>query len=324
MLFIGYDEVLELMSISECIDVMKDALIKLSKGEVEQYLRTATHLPDGNILGFMPCYSGKSGYFGAKIITVFKTNMGSGYPSHQGMVLLFDAQYGYIKAFIDASAITKIRTAAVSAVATELLSRKDVSTLTILGAGEQARSHLEAMLLVRNFTEVRVWDVNKDYSRLFIQEMTKQFGVNIVEAETAEEAVNNSDVICTVTSSKTPILEGRWVKPGTHINAVGACSPDARELDSEIVLKSKLYVDFVESTINEAGDFLIPKQEGVIAHNHILGEIGDILTGKFVGRSNNMDITIFKALGLAIEDIAAAAYVYEKAKNNNRGTVLNK
>ncbi len=322
MLFIGYDEVLALMSMQECIDVMEDALIKLSNGEVAQYLRTATNLPNGNILGFMPCYSGKSGYFGAKVITVFKTNMGSGYPSHQGMVLLFDVQYGYLKAFVDASAITKIRTAAVSAVATDLLSRKESTTLAILGAGEQARSHLEAMLLVRNITEVRVWDINEDYSRLFVQEMKKQYDVNIIEAETAEEAVCNVDVICTVTSSKTPVLEGRWVRPGTHINAVGACSPDARELDSEIVSKSKLYVDFVESTINEAGDFLIPKQEGIIDNNHILGEIGDILTDKVAGRRNNIDITIFKALGLAIEDIAAAYYVYQKAKNNNRGKVI--
>jgi ornithine cyclodeaminase len=318
MLFVGHDEVLELMSIHECVDVMKDALIKLSNGEVNQYLRTATHLPNGNILGFMPCYSGKNGYFGTKVITVYKTNRGSGYPSHQGVILLFDAKYGYIKSLIEASAITKIRTAAVSAVATELLSRKDVSTLSILGAGEQARAHLEAMLLVRNFKEVIVWNINRNNSHLFVQEMKKQYGVDIIVTETVEEAVSNADVICTVTASKTPVLEGRWVKPGTHINAVGACSPDARELDSEIVLKSKLYVDSVESTKNEAGDFLIPKQEGLIDNNHILGEIGDILTDKIVGRSNNTDITIFEALGLAIEDIAAASYVYDKVNNNNQ------
>jgi ornithine cyclodeaminase len=152
--------------------------------------------------------------------------------------------------------------------------------------------------------------------------MRKQYDVDIIEAETVEEAVNNADVICTVTASIRPVLERRWVKPGAHINAVGACSPDARELDSEIVSKSKLYVDFVESTINEAGDFLIPKQEGLIDNNHILGEIGDILTDKIAGRSNNTDITIFKALGLAIEDIAAASYVYEKAINENRGKVI--
>ena len=322
MLFVSHDEVLELMSMHECIDVMEDALIKLSNGEVNQYLRTAINLPDGNILGFMPCYSGKSGYFGTKVITVYKTNIGSGHPSHQGMILLFDAKYGYVKAFIEASAITKIRTAAVSAVATELLSSDESVILAILGAGEQARAHLEAMLLVRDFKEVRVWDINKEYSHLFVQKMRKQYDVDIIEAETVGEAVNNADVICTVTASIRPVLERRWVKPGAHINAVGACSPDARELDSEIVSKSKLYVDFVESTINEAGDFLIPRQEGLIDNHHILGEIGDILTDKIVGRSNNIDITIFKALGLAIEDIAAASYVYEKAINENRGKVI--
>lgn len=312
MLFINKDEVTNVLTMNACIQVMKEALTDLAKGQAVQVLRSVFPINNGNVLGQMPGYLERKGILGTKVITVFPNNHGQGLPSHQGVVLLFDAKNGALKAIVDGSEITAIRTAAVSALATNQLARKNAEVLCILGAGTQARTHLEAMLAVRPIKLVKVWSRNSPNAALFKEEIELKFNVSITTCSTAEEAVLDADIICTVTSSKEPILKGAWVKEGAHVNAIGACQPNDRELDSELIKKSKFYVDSIDSARNESGDYLIPLKEGVIEQNYISGEIGELLINKITGRVSETDMTIFKSLGLAIEDIAAANFIYEE------------
>jgi ornithine cyclodeaminase len=234
--------------------------------------------------------------------------------------MLFDTTNGRLLALIDATEVTAIRTAAVSGVATRLLARDDAGDLAILGAGTQARKHLEAMLEARNVARVRVWNRSAKRAAEFAARESERHRVRIETATSAQEAVDGADLICTTTSSTEPILEGKWISPGAHINAVGACIPTARELDSEAVAMARLFVDRRESTVSEAGDFIIPKTEGRIDHNHIRGEIGELLLGRVPGRTSPAEITVFKSLGLAAEDVAAAHLIYLKTTEAGTGT----
>jgi ornithine cyclodeaminase len=259
---------------------------------------------------------------GLKIVSVFPGNHGTDYDSHQGAVMLFDTDHGCPLAMVDASAITAIRTPAVTALATRLLAKKDAGDLAILGSGIQARGHLEAMLQVLPIRRVRVWSLPLDQARQFAAASSKRLGIRVEAMETSQDAVKGADIICTVTAAPEPILFGESVSAGAHINAIGACIPTTRELDTAAVVKSRLYVDRRESTLNEAGDFLIPKKEGSITDKHIIGEIGEILAGKVPGRQSENEITLFKSLGLAVEDLAAAHYVYQKAMAKKIGTLV--
>lgn len=310
-------QVLRRLSMAGCIGLMRTVLQDNAEGKSRQYLRTVTPLPGNNLLGFMPAYLGTGDYFGAKVITVFPGNHQAGLPSHQGSVLLFDAEHGALRFMADGDAITQIRTGAVSAVATDLLARPDAKRLALLGAGAQGRSHLEAMALVRRLTEVTVWDVRPENARRFAAEMAEKAGCPIRACSCAEEAVRDADIICTLTPSPTPVLESSWVKPGAHINAVGACSATARELSSDLVARCLLYGDSIESVEKESGDYLIPLSEGVIQKGHLRGTIGQLLCGETTGRTSAQDVTLFDALGLAIEDVACAKYLYLAGKGEN-------
>ncbi|WP_313641557.1 ornithine cyclodeaminase family protein, partial [Paenibacillus sp.] len=313
MLVINQNEIAELLSMESCITVMESVLKDLSTGQAVQSLRQVLPLQKSNLIGLMPGYLQGKEVAGAKIISVFPSNHGSDLPSHQGLVTLFDSSTGVLKAVVDGQRITSIRTAAVSAVATRYLAREDAEVLAILGTGEQAKSHLEAMLLVRSIREVRVWSRTIAKARDFQAEMSSKWNVEIVVAESVQETVHAADIICTVTASTEPVLKGEWLKAGVHINAVGACRPADRELDSETVQLAKLYVDRLESAHNESGDYLIPLKEGVITSGHIIGEIGELISGSIVGRTTAGEITLFKGLGLAIEDLAAANFIYNEA-----------
>jgi ornithine cyclodeaminase len=221
---------------------------------------------------------------------------------------------------MDATEITAIRTAAVSGVATRLLAREGAGDLAVLGSGTQAKTHLEAMLLCRKIHRVRVWSRNPDNGRRFAERESKRHSIRVELMPTVQAAVQGADIICTTTSSPDPILLGNYLSPGCHINAVGSSIPFARELNTEAVVKSRLFVDRRESTVNEAGDFLIPKKEGAIGDSHIQGEIGEILLGKVKGRKSQEEITLFKSLGLAVEDLASADHVYKKAIAAGMGT----
>lgn len=317
MLFISEQQVSELLDLKSCIGLMKDTLCALAKGEASQVLRVAMEIEERKILGLMPATIRTRAITGAKIITVFPDNFKKAMPSHQGIITVFDTNTGALKAIIEAEAVTGVRTAAVSALATDYLARKDAEVLCILGSGLQARKHLEAISFVRDIKEAYIWDINEDSLKRFKEEMHMKFSIPIHICTDISKAVENADIICTVTSAKNPILFGKDVKKGAHINAVGACTPDCRELDTEIVKKSRVFGDRIESTLAEAGDFLIPLSEGAITKEHLLGELGDVILGNLEGRKNDGDITIFEALGLAVEDLASADYIIDIIEKNN-------
>ena len=309
MKIIEATEVFEKLTMAKCMDLMKTALIDLELGKSMQPLRSVNRLPHDNSFGFMPAYLGDNDYFGAKIIAAFHKNLGTKYPSHMGYVMMFESEHGSVVGLADAGAITQIRTGAVSGVATELLAVKDAKKLAIIGAGAQGRSHLEAILLVRKIEEVKIYDIKKENAERFSAEMTEKFKVRIQVCESVQETVREADIICTVTPSKEAYLEADWVKPGAHINAVGTFTPVTREVTSELVVRSKLYADQVEAMKKESGEFLIPKQEGLIDDSKISGSIGSLLLGKAEGRTGEEEITLFVALGLAIEDVTCGKYL---------------
>ncbi len=323
VLMINQTEVRQLLPMDECMDVMAETLKTLAEGNAILPLRPVMWLPEKiGALGMMPAYLGSIGMMGLKVVSVFPGNHGTEYDSHIGAVMLYETKHGQLLAIVDASEITAIRTAAVSGVATRLLAKEDAGDLTIMGAGIQAKSHLAAMLVARDIKRVRIWSRNADHARAFAERESKRYDITIEAIADAQQAVEGADIICTTTSSPEPILQGAWLQTGVHINAVGSSVAFTRELDTATVVKSKLFVDRRESTLNEAGDFLFPKKEGAINDDHIKGEVGEILLGKVKGRESNDEITLFKSLGLAVEDVASAHHVYTKALERNMGTAV--
>ncbi len=270
----------------------------------------------------MPSYLNPPDAIGLKAITVFPGNEGTAYDSHQGVVLLFEAAHGALVAILDATSITAIRTAAVSGVATRALAKPDAGDLAILGAGVQALTHLDAMAAARPLRRVRVWSRTPASVEKFVALARGRHPVVVEAAPSAEAAVRGADLVCTVTSSRVPILERRWLADGCHLNVVGASLAAARELDSDTVAAARVYTDRRESLLAESGDFLIPRSEGRFGDEHLIGEIGEVLEGKVEGRRTATDLTLFKSLGLAIEDLAAAHFVTQRAAERGIGTVL--
>lgn len=305
LLLLSEHDVEELLTMEECIAVMEEALSALARGEAHNPLRQVIRAPGApGFLGLMPAWRASgTPYYGLKEVCVFPENPTRGLDTHLGAVILHSGETGEPLAVINASAVTAIRTAAVSAVATKLLARKDAAVLAVLGAGVQARSHLRAIPLVREIREIR------QYSRR---------GGSV---RSAEEAVRGADIVITATSSREPVLRREWLSPGVHINAVGSSIAAARELDGATVAAASLFVDRRESTLNESGDYLFAVVEGSIGGpDHIRAEIGEVLIGAARGRNSDSEITLFKSLGLAIEDLASAAFLYEKGRDSGRGT----
>jgi ornithine cyclodeaminase len=320
ILILDSRQVRELLPMPECIELMADALAALARGEVFQPLRTIARPPDaGGLLGLMPAYrSGEHGAFGLKAICVFPGNPAQGKDAHQGAVMLFSRETGELLALMNASEITAIRTAAVSAVATRLLAREDAAQLAVIGAGVQARTHLTALACVRSIKHARVACRNIEHAQQLAAEM--QFSFPIEPVRTNEEAVRGADLIVTATSSLEPVIKKDWISPGAHINAIGTHSPSSREVDSGTMGVARIFTDRRESALNESGDYLLAAKEGVVTPESILAEIGELLLGAKAGRSSDSEITLFKSLGLAIEDVMCADYLYKKAANMNVGT----
>lgn len=338
MIVLSQRDVGALLSMHDCIDVMGRALIALARGESVLPLRTVFRLPNGtDFFALMPAYLGgkvipsaareggpgseTSAALGAKVITVVPGNHGTDLDSHQGAVLLFDAANGSLLAVLDATAITSIRTAAVSALATKHLARADADDLAILGSGVQARTHLEAIALVRKIRRVRIWSRDAKRARALVDSVSGHFP-EIAASASAESAIRDASIVCTVTSSTTPVLEGKWIGAGAHVNVVGAAAPRAREVDTEAIVRSRLFVDRRESALAEAGDILLPIAEGAITASHIVAELGEVVGGTRPGRESDSEITLFKSLGLAVEDIAAAQHVFALAIERRVGTVV--
>ena len=293
-LFLNEEQVRQHLRIEDLIPTMEKALIDFSSGKVTQPVRSVIKVdPPGGFYGMMPALSPEG--LGQKIVTFYPPNAGKGIPTHMALIVLNDPQTGAPLAVMDGRLITEMRTAAVSAAATKLLASKDAKVLAILGSGVQAQSHTEALRLVRNFEEVRVWSPTREHAEKF----AKEIGAN---ATAAEEAVRGADVVVTATNSKTPVLHGAWLKAGCHVNAVGACRPDWRELDDE-AMSNVVFVDSREAAMKESGDVILSGAK-------IYAELGEALAGKVPQRAN--ETTLFKSLGMAVEDIAAAMLVYRE------------
>ncbi len=321
LLVLNQTEVEQLLPMHECITVMTDALIALAKGQVHLPLRMVVRPPEApGVMAVMPAHvAGESAALGVKVICVFNGNPAKGKDSHQGAVLLFDAETGEPLAMMNASAITAIRTAAVSGATTRLLARTDAGDLAIIGSGVQARSHLAAMACVRSIRQVRIASRNFEHVQRLATELQTHYTFPIKPMTTSEAAVRGADLIVTATSSAEPVVRRDWIALGAHLNVVGASQPHAREVDTATMAAASLFVDRRESTLNESGDYLFAAREGAIGPEHILGEIGEVLIGATPGRTRPDEITLFKSLGLAMEDVAAAAYVYQRAKATQRG-----
>ena len=308
------------ITMEECITVMENIFIQLEEDQAFNPLRSAMLIPGENgLLSMMPGYVNKQDIMGIKSVSVYPENANIGLESHQGSVTLFNALNGTPLAIMEAGQITAIRTAAVSGLATRILAKKNSKILAILGSGIQAKTHIEAMTTILNLEEIRVWSKNKKNAKRLVEEQRKKYAIPFRPFDTVNEAIYNADIICTTTAAVEPILQGKYLMQGVHINAVGSSVRNTRELDGFAIKLSKLYVDKIESTINESGDFLMAKQEGTIDDNHIIGTLGEILTKQKKGRNNINDITLFKSLGLAVEDIATAFFIYDKYVKSNKG-----
>jgi ornithine cyclodeaminase len=284
-------------------------------------------MPDASgFLGLMPGHiaadGGRDGALGMKAVSVFPGNARRGIDTHQGAVLLFEADTGRLSALMDGATITAIRTAAVSGVATDLLARTDATELAILGAGVQARTHLEAIAAVRPIRHVRVWSRNPEHAASLVKEVAAGNKASIDAVPTAEAAIRGADVVATVTASPEPILQRAWLKEGVHINAVGSSIPTTREIDTATMAAVRLFVDRRESAVNEAGDILIPMREGAFTADHIQAELGDVIIGKDRGRRSATELTLFKSLGLAVEDVASAAFILKRAQQTGVGQTV--
>lgn len=308
-------EVTRLLPMRECIAAMESVLASLARGELYQPLRVAFRPPDQPTLaGLMPAYrAAPEPLHALKAIVVAPGNSALGLDPHQGVVILSDGATGVPRAIMNAGAITAIRTAAVSAVATRALMRDDAGTLAILGTGFQAGPHLEALRAVHDWERVLMWSRTPGRASRF---------EGVEEAASAEEAVRAADVVVTVTSAREPVVERAWLQEGAHVTAAGSSIPSTRELDSQTMADATLFVDRRESTVNEAGDYLFPMREGLIGPGHIAAELGEVLTGAHPGRTSAAELTVFKSLGLAVEDLAAADHVLARAEAEDAGTVV--
>ena len=323
MLFLSHRDVIAALDPGECADAMAGVLAAHARGETFMPLRSIMAPPEAaGFLGLMPGWrGGEEPVFSLKTICLMPGNPARGLDAHQGLVTLFDGEIGVPTAVLDASAVTEIRTAAVTAVATRTLARQDVSALAILGAGVQARSHLDALTRVRRFDEVRFYAPTEAHTRALVDGAARDGLPELTVARSAEDAVRGADVVVVATSSRQPVLERGWLGPGVHLNAVGASSPTAREIDTATVAASALFCDSRESVANEAGEFRLAIEEGLIdGESHIRAELGEVLAGLQPGRRDDGELTMYRSLGIAVQDLAAAELAVRTARANGVGT----
>ncbi len=320
-LVLAHREVTELLDMAGLVPLMRRTLVELSRGEIAMPPRQMLPHPDQpGLIAWMPAVLRGGDPFGSKVISVYPENRQRGMHTHQGVVVLFRPKTGEVRAIVDADAVTARRTAAVSAAATDLLAQPDAADLGLIGSGTLAETHLEAMLGVRPIRRVRVYARRPDRLRDFAERMSVLFEVEVQPAADAQTAVVDADIVCTLTDARSPVLEGAWLHPGAHVNAVGASVGGFRELDDETVRRSLVFVDSLLHALPQADDLRLPIEAGVVGPEHVRGEIGAVADGRLQGRRQPDDVTLFKSVGLAAEDMAAAAYCVERAEALGLGT----
>jgi ornithine cyclodeaminase/alanine dehydrogenase len=323
-LILSLDDVKSVLTMRDCIEAVEEAFRQLSLGNVVQptrpTIRVAAHRA---LINAMPAYIGGVEALGVKWVGGYLGNPALGLPVVQALIILNDGTNMTPLAVMNGTYITAVRTGAVSGVATRLLARPDASTVGIIGAGVQAKTQLEAVCAVRPIREARVFDIVPEAAQRYAAELGERLAIPVTPAATAEEAVRDMDIVCAASTSKTPVVLGEWLREGAHINGVGSHSVDARELDTQAVVRSTVVVDTMDAALAEAADLLMPIDEGAITAEHIHAELGDVITGKKPGRTSDREITLFKSQGLAIQDVATAQLVYRKAKERGIGTEVN-
>ena len=311
MILIDREEVHQRLTYEVCIPIVRRAMIALSAGETRQHLRSIIPLAEGRMFGIMPGALGERAYFGAKLISVFPENFSKGIQSHQGVVVLFDPDSGAPVCIAHAGEVTAIRTAAASAVATDALARPDATRLAILGYGEQAETHLRAIAQVRSLSSVTVWGRSPELAAAFAARTSAETGLRVISAPDVRAAVADADIVCTVSGAVEPILLGVWVRPGTHLNLVGSSRAGPVEVDHDLVVRSRFIADYREGVLLQGAEFRKAKEAGLIGDDHIVAEIGEVLSGRIEGRQSADQITAYKSLGHIVQDLAAVQALYE-------------
>jgi ornithine cyclodeaminase/alanine dehydrogenase-like protein (mu-crystallin family) len=309
LLVISREEVVAHLGYEACIPLMREAMTALSTGRTRQLLRSILDLEGGRAFGSM--LGAMEETFGAKLISVFPA--GAGAPSHQGVVVLFDPVTGATAAVLDASEMTAIRTAAATAAATEELARPDGRCLAILGTGEQALRHVEAIRAVRHLDRVTIWGRSPDKART----LADRVGAGV--AATVEEAVADADIVCTVSAAAEPILRSEWVRDGTHVNVVGSSRAGPVEIDTALVKRARFFADHKEGVLRQGAELLVAMAEGAVGEDHVLGEIGEVFAGSLAGRTDAGEVTIYKSLGSIVQDLAAGWYLVSRARDEGFG-----
>ena len=311
-------DVRAVLSMQDLIDVMESAVTAFSAGRVKQPVRTVIETP-GGFYGTMPAYMESPPGMGAKLVTVYHDNAHKGLPSHLATIILLDPATGALLATMDGRFITEARTAAVSAVAVRYLASADAHKLAIIGSGVQARSHLEALSIVRRLSDIRCWSPTVAHARRFVGDSR---GVPLRHVESAQAAVEGADIIVLVTASPTPVISDAWVKPGACVISVGACRPNQREMDPALLARARVIVDSRAAALQESGDIVMGIQEGRFGEDHIAAELGQVAANPKRGRTAADEVTIFKSLGMAVEDVAAADLAYRRASELARGAAI--
>lgn len=317
-------DVRAVLSMDDLIQAMEKALERFSARAVRQPLRSIIDAGGLGFYGVMPAFLEDPPALGTKLVTVYHGNPARNLPSHLATIVLHDPDTGELQAVMDGRYITEARTAAVSAASARHLARRDVKVLAILGSGVQARSHADALVRVRQFEEIRIWGRNPDAAAALAMSLAPRVRVRVDAVPSARDAVEGADVVALTTASRVPVIERGWIGEGTHLCAVGACRPDQREMDTATVKDARLFVDSREGALAEAGDIVIPIKEGAFDASHIAAELGDVFGGRAAGRRDPAEITIFKSLGMAVEDVAAARLAFERASERGlgRGVIL--
>ncbi|WP_169544093.1 ornithine cyclodeaminase family protein [Sneathiella aquimaris] len=320
MIILSNDDVARLLPMDAAIPVVSDIMKTVSRGTETLPLRTAIPVGGANKMGVMPGAITDPACFGVKLVSLFPNNPSLGLSSHRGAIVLFESETGGAIAMMDAGLLTAIRTAAASGVATDILARKEASSLALVGYGEQAEFHLDAICAVRPIETVEVVGRSAEKAAQFIARAVQKYpNIRFCSGTDVEKAVKTADIICTVTASPAPIIEGRWLTRGSHINAVGSSIPTMRELDDEAILRSRVWVDYWPSAEAQAGEIVDMIKAGLITKDDIQGEIGAVLSGEINGRQDNDQITLYRSLGIAAQDLSVAHFVVTKAKENNMG-----
>lgn len=319
---IDSDSVRAALDYQACIPLMREAMTRLSRGDGATLPRQIVPLGSGRAFGVMLGSLGETEVFGSKLVSVYPGNFAKGLQSHQGVIALFDPAGGAPVAIVHAGEITAIRTAAASAAATDALARGDATRLAILGYGEQAEAHIHAISAVRPLTRIAVWGRDAARRERFALHITEETSIECVAFDTVREAVSEADIICTTTAASTPILEGAWVAPGTHVNVVGSSRAGPVEVDTDLVVRARYFADCRTHVLAQGAEFLVAKNAGAIQDDHILAEIGEIFAASKPGRTDDGEITLYKSLGHVVQDLASAWHVYEVVRKNGGGLAV--